>query len=107
MTELKKASACKSKDEVRRQIDLIDQELIRLFAKRYEYVQSIVKFKDKTEEAIIDAERKEKVIKERSKWAADFGLDKKAYAQLFRHLIDHNISKEMEIFEKSKEINIG
>lgn len=107
MSELKKARDCKSKEEVRHQIDLIDQELIRLFAKRYEYVQAIVHFKEKTEEAIVDVERKEKVIKERSKWAEDHGLDKKTYAQLFRQLIDHNISKEMEILEKSKELNIG
>lgn len=102
MNNLIKACDCTSKKEVRNQIDQIDQELIRLFAKRYEYVKAIVKFKDKTEDAIIAAERKEFVIKQRSEWAQDYGLDKKAYASIFRDLIDHNISKEMEILEQDK-----
>lgn len=98
---------CKSKEDVRHQIDLIDQELIQLFAKRYEYVEAIVQFKEKNEEAIIDATRKENVIQERSKWAAELGLDKKTFAKIFRLLIDHNISKELEILEKTNEIKIG
>ncbi|MDA3927832.1 MAG: chorismate mutase [Prolixibacteraceae bacterium] len=97
MSKSKKACNCKSKEEVREQIDLIDQELIHLFAKRYEFVKEIVKFKEKTEDAIIAQDRKEKVINQRSIWAVKKGLDKEAYAKLFRLLIDHNISKEMEI----------
>lgn len=95
--KLRKAEACKSMDEIREQIDLIDQELIRLFAARSTYVSEIVKFKDKTEEAIIAHERKAFVIEQRSEWAESFGLDKAAYAKLFEQLIETNISKELEI----------
>lgn len=102
MTGLKKACDCKSKEDVREQIDLIDQELIRLFAERYTYVKEIVKYKEKTEDAIVAQERKDLVIKQRSEWAEKLGLDKEAFAQLFRFLVDHNISKEMEILEKEK-----
>ena len=100
MSEFRKACNCKSKEEVREQIDLIDKELIHLFAKRYEFVKEIVKFKEKTEDAIIANDRKEMVINQRSDWALKNGLDKEAYAQLFRMLVDHNISKEMEILNK-------
>ena len=105
--KLIKPEDCKSKEDVRHQIDLIDRDLIQLFAKRYEYVEAIVQFKEKNEEAIVDAKRKEKVIGERSSWAAELGLDKETFAQIFRLLIDHNISKELDILEKSKELKIG
>ena len=105
--KLIKPANCKSKEDVRQQIDLIDQELIQLFAKRYEYVKAIVQFKEKNEEAIVDAKRKEKVIEERSDWASELGLDKETFAQIFRLLIDHNISKELEIFKETNEIKIG
>ena len=98
----KSANECQSIEDVRQQIDLIDQELVRLFAKRQEYVKEVVKYKAKTEEAIIAAERKEFVIKQRSDWAKDHGLDKKAYAKLFRLLVEHNIEKEMEMINESK-----
>ena len=100
MPNFKNACDCNSKEEVREQIDLIDLELIRLFAKRYEFVKEIVKYKEKTEDAIIALERKDFVINQRAEWAADYGLDYEAYAQLFKHLVEHNISKEMEILEK-------
>lgn len=102
MSENIKACDCKSIDEVREQIDKIDFEIIKLFAKRYEFVKAIVQFKDKTEDAIIATDRKDLVIKQRSEWAEENGLDKQAYANLFKELIAHNISKEMEILDKSK-----
>ena len=101
MSKIKKACKCKSIEEVREQIDIIDFELIELFAKRYEYVKEIVKFKEKSEDAIIASERKKHVIEQRSKWASQLGLDQEAYAKFFTYLIEHNISKELEIFEKT------
>lgn len=102
MTKTKDAKDCESIEEIREQIDLIDKNLILLFAKRYEYVKEVVKFKDKTEDAIIAKERKNFVIEQRSEWAAAHGLDKEAFAILFKHLVEHNISKEMKILEKFK-----
>lgn len=101
MDIIKNACDCESMEEVREQIDLIDYKLISLFAKRYEFVKEIVKFKEKSEDAIIANDRKKYVIEQRSKWAAQFGLDQDAYAKIFTELIEHNISKELEILEKT------
>lgn len=101
--QIKDACDCQSKEEIRDQIDIIDQQLIQLFAKRYEYVKEIVKHKEKTEDAIVDQIRKDHVIEQRSKWAEEIGLDKQAFADLFRYLIEHNISKEMEILENENQ----
>lgn len=98
---MKRASECNSMEEVRKHIDILDKQIIELFAKRYEYVKEIVKFKDKTEEAIVAKARKEYVINQRSEWAESYGLDKEAFRFIFNYLVDHNISKEMEILNET------
>jgi len=104
MTNLKKAGECSSIDEVRHQIDLVDAELVRLFAKRTDYVKEITKFKNNNPDEIIAEERKQLVIKQRSEWAEQLGLDKSVYAHLFKTLIEHNISIEFELLKKEQEI---
>lgn len=101
MSNLKKANECHSLEEVRSQIDMVDKQIIELFAIRYEHVKEIVKFKDKTESAIVALDRKEFVINQRSEWAEECGLDKEAYRFIFDYLVNHNISKELEILEKT------
>ncbi|MDD3078597.1 MAG: chorismate mutase [Paludibacter sp.] len=90
---------CNNKEEVRSQIDKIDKEIIRMFAKRFEYVNAIVKFKKDTE-SIIAQERKDEVILKRGLWAEEFGLDKKTFETIYNCLIDSNIQKELEMMEK-------
>jgi isochorismate pyruvate lyase len=102
MTNYKKAKDCKSKEEIRLQIDRVDAELVRLFAERTEFVREITKFKDNTAEEIIAEERKQQVIRQRSEWAEALGLDKEVYAKLFTMLLEHNISIEFDIFNDVK-----
>ncbi len=90
---------CNSKEEIRQQIDVIDKEIIALFAKRFEYVSEIVKFKNDAE-SVVAQDRKNEVIELRGKWAEEHGLDKDTFEQIYRFLVDHNIKKEMEILEK-------
>lgn len=98
MDTLKSPEACNSKKEIRDQIDAIDAEIIRLFARRFTYVQEIVRFK--TDEAsIIAQDRKNDVIRQRGIWASEAGLDKHTYEHIYRYLIDHNIDREMEILQ--------
>jgi len=101
----KTPSECANKDEIRAQIDLIDKKIISLFALRFAYVEEIVKFKTDAQ-SVVAQERKDAVIKERGAWAEEHGLDKNAFEQIYRFLVDHNISKELEILQKSKESTV-
>jgi len=92
-------SECTNKDDIRFQIDLIDKEIIALFAKRFQYVCEIVKYKNDVE-SIIARDRKNHVIRERGEWAANHGLDKDTFEQIYRFLLEHNIRKEMEMHER-------
>jgi len=89
-------SECISKAEIREQIDRIDQEIISLFAARFQYVSEIVRFKTDVE-SVVAQERKDHVIKIRGEWAEKHGLDKDTFEQIYRFLVDHNIGKELEI----------
>ncbi len=92
---------CSSKEEIRNQIDIIDFELIKLFSLRYDFVKEIVKYKEKNVTDIVAEDRKVLVIKQRSEWAEEMGLDKKTFAEIFRILLESNIDKEMEIAQIS------
>lgn len=100
----KKPSECISKDEIRHQIDIIDKEIIALFALRFQYVSEIVKYKNDAE-SVVAQDRKDHVIKVRGEWAENHGLDKDTFEQIYRFLVDHNIGKELEILERSKQVD--
>jgi len=97
----KRPAECSNKDEIRTHIDLIDKEIIKLFALRFGYVSEIVKFK-KDAESVVAQDRKDEVIKLRGQWAEQHGLDKEAFENIYRFLVDHNIGKELEILKQSQ-----
>ena len=99
MNLAKSPSECTSKEEIRHQIDLIDKEIIALFGQRFQYVSEIVKFKTDVE-SVVAEERKNHVIKARGEWAEEHGLDRNAFEQIYRFLVDHNIGKELELLNK-------
>lgn len=88
---------CENIEEIRNSIDVIDKEIIQLFAKRHDYVREIVKFKSSDEEGIIARERKELVLKQRRAWAEEKGIDGEMIEGIFRMLIDKNIQIQFDI----------
>ena len=101
MEPVKKPEACTNIEEIRDAIDKIDFEIIDLFARRYDYIKEIVKFKS-GEEGIIARERKEQVLQQRRAWAEEMGLDPGLYEEVFRLLIDKNIEIQFEIYNSTK-----
>jgi len=100
----KTAAHCTSKEEIRQQIDVIDREILKMFAQRFEYVSEIVKFKDDFE-SIVAQDRRSEVIELRGKWAEELGLDRETFMCIFQCLVDSNIRKEMEILDK-RNVNV-
>lgn len=88
---------CKSKAEIRAEIDAIDNEIMKLFGRRYEFVKEIVKYKEKTADAIIASKRREEVIQKRREWAEEYGLNPDVFEDIYRKLIKHFIAEEMKI----------
>jgi isochorismate pyruvate lyase len=97
MKPLTKPQDCDNIQEIRDAIDVIDQEILQLFAQRHEYVKEIVKFKSGDEEGIIARERMELVLKQRKAWAEEMGLDAEMIDGVFRLLINKNIQIQFDI----------
>lgn len=92
---------CTDITEVRNEIDSIDRAILELFALRYDYVKHIVNFKS-NREGIVAKERQNEVFENRRKWASELGLDPDLFEEIYKTLIDFNVNKEMQLFEKRK-----
>jgi isochorismate pyruvate lyase len=92
---------CQSLEEVRNEIDKIDEFIISLFTERHKYVEEIVRFKH-DKDSVIAQERKDQVILQRKNWAAKNGLNADTFEKMYRLLVDSNIQHELELLKSKK-----
>lgn len=86
---------CKSIEEVRENIDRIDNEIIKLIAERTGYVKQIVNFKN-TAEDVQATDRKETVIRNVRSKAEEYGANPDMIESLYREMISRFINLEMD-----------
>ena len=96
MTAAKLPAECQSKEDVRAEIDRIDQALLTLFAERHGYVTRMAEIKTDPHEAH-DPVRIEAVIKKVRERSLDLDLDEDQAELIWRTLIDWNINYEKGI----------
>ena len=96
MTAIKLPADCETKDDVRVEIDRIDNALIELFAERHGYVTRMAEIKTDPHEAN-DPARIEAIVAKRRAQALDLDLDEDQAELLWRTLIDWNINYEKGI----------
>lgn len=94
MTKL--PAECATKDDVRAEIDRIDQALLHLFAERHRYVTRMAQIKTDPHEAF-DRERIEAVIGKVRGRAEALDLDEDQAELIWRTLIDWNVNYEKGI----------
>lgn len=93
----KKPIECTNITEVRKEIDTIDMEIIRLLSTRMEYVQEVVKYKNDTHHDIEAADRRAEVLHTRGSWAEEAGLKAEVIEDIYSILIDYFIEEEKKI----------
>jgi isochorismate pyruvate lyase len=92
---MKQPGDCQNMAEIRQAIDTIDQDVIRLWARRFEYVKAAAAFKtDPT--AVRAPERFAAMLAQRRQWAADNGLNPDVIEGLYRDLVNYFIDEEMK-----------
>jgi len=91
---------CSSLDEVRANIDRIDDEIIRLIAERGKYVVQASAFK-KNENAVKAPNRVEAVIAKVRDKAAVYGADPDMAEALYKEMISRFVSMELKEFGKN------
>ncbi|CDP52596.1 chorismate mutase [Paradevosia shaoguanensis] len=92
----KKPADCETKEDVRVEIDRIDQALIALFAERHRYVTRMAQIKTDPHEAY-DPVRIEAVIGRVRSRAEGLDLDEDQAELIWRTLIDWNVNYEKGI----------
>lgn len=91
---------CDSLDEVRSNIDRIDNEIIKLIAERGRFVVQASAFKN-SEEGVKAPGRVETVISKVRAKAEEFGANPNMIEALYREMIGRFIKMETEEFRKS------
>ncbi|MGV3652195.1 MAG: chorismate mutase [Devosia sp.] len=97
----KAPEACETKEDVRAEIDRIDQALLRLFAERHTYVTRMAHIKTDPHEAY-DKARIDAIISKQRKRAEELELDEDQAELLWRTLIDWNVNYEKGIIVARK-----
>lgn len=96
MTAAKLPDQCETKDDVRDEIDRIDQALLGLFAERHQYVTRMAQIKTDPHEARDPARIEAVIAKVRTRSLA-LDLDEDQAELVWRTLIDWNINYEKGI----------
>ena len=92
---------CNSIDEVRNNINNIDEQIVQLIAQRGEFVKQAAKFK-KDSDAVKAPKRVEEVINKVKKLAQLNGANEEVVENVYRTMINNFIKAEMKEFEKLK-----
>ena len=92
---------CNSIDEVRNNINNIDEQIVKLVALRGRFVKQAAKFKRDNED-VKAPKRVEEVISKVKKIAQLNGANEKVVENVYRTMIDSFINAEMKEFEKLK-----
>ena len=90
---------CSSLDEIRKNIDLIDMEIVSLLVIRGKYVQQAAKFKSDYS-SIEDKKRIDEIIDKVSRYSLEFNFDPTIIEKIYSFLIEVYIQ-----FEKKKFLN--
>ena len=91
---------CNSLEEVRANIDRIDNEIIKLIAERGTYVIQASALK-KDEDGVKDTGRVEKVIAKVRAKAEKYGADPSMVEALYREMISRFVNMELSEFHKN------
>ena len=93
---------CASLEEVRSNVDRIDNEIIKLIAERSDYVKQASAFK-KSEDGVKAPNRVEAVINKVRSKAEEYGANPDMVEKLYREMISSFINMEMDEFKRKNE----
>ena len=92
---------CASLEEVRCEIDRLDEEIVRLIGRRAHYVTAAARFK--TSEAHVAApDRQAAMLAVRREWAEREGLEPELIEDLYRRLVAWFVQRELEHWKRAQ-----
>ncbi len=95
---MKAPNECIDMQDIRREIDRIDREVIAQLGLRYQYVQAAAQFK--TSAATVRApERFQAMLQQRRNWAEEAGLAPDIIEKMYKDLVHYFIEEEMKAWK--------
>ncbi|NEW61686.1 chorismate mutase [Sulfurovum sp. bin170] len=92
---------CKTLEETRVEIDIVDEKLVELIALRNAYIRQIAHFKNSIEEIKSEERIGDIVSRARSK-AIELGLSPNLINDIFIRMIDEMVESEVAEFKNAK-----
>lgn len=81
-------------DVLRKKIDKIDEQILKLLKKRVDVVEKIGKYKKNNNIPIKDVKREKEVIEVLVKKAKEYGLSKDIIQKIWRNIFDYSYKVE-------------
>jgi len=97
---MKKPENCGSIDDVRNEIDRIDEQIINLLGERFLYVKKIVKYKSNAVD-VKAQKRYDEVFKVRKEWAKNNNLSPEVIEEMYKILIHYFIDEQMKLLKNN------
>jgi len=97
---MKKPENCSSIDDVRNEIDRIDEQIINLLGERFLYVKKIVKYKSNAVD-VKAQKRYDEVFKVRKEWAKNNNLSPDVIEEMYKILIHYFIDEQMKLLKNN------
>jgi isochorismate pyruvate lyase len=92
---------CSTLDEARKEIDMVDEEIVKLIAKRNDYIKQIAHFKNSVDEVKAE-DRINDVISRAREQAISLGLSPNLINDLYVRMIDARVESEVAEFKNAK-----
>jgi isochorismate pyruvate lyase len=88
---------CQSLEEVRNEIDTIDESIVELIAKRNDYIKQAAKFKESVDE-VKSQERIDFIMQRVRAKAIELNMNPNMIEELFKIMIDEMVETEIAEF---------
>lgn len=87
--------------DFRKKIDKLDQELLKVLAKRRDTIREIAKLKQKQGIQLRDLNREKEVLKKWKETAADLSLSENFVEKLFKLVIAESVKVQVKVQEET------
>lgn len=98
---MKKPEECQNMEDIRTEIDFIDNQIVELISKRAKYVDNAAKFK-KDIVAVRDEVRVAAVIDSKRKLAEKYGISPDLIGEIYERMINFFVNEEIKRWELEK-----
>jgi len=98
---MKKPEECKNIEDIRHEIDVIDNQIVKLISERAAYVKEAAKFKN-SETGVRDEKRVAAVVESKKKLALEYNISPDLIGDIYKRMIDYFVDREIEEWKLNK-----